>query len=75
MNATNEIKIGTKVEVALTPDAPLCQTAWWPTGTVTGTVQKIYKNGTVLVAIDQIRNGSQDRKKSMNFSATDLKSI
>jgi hypothetical protein len=39
---------------------------WIPAGPLTGTVQKVFKNGKVAVAIDQIRNGSADGLHTLN---------
>jgi hypothetical protein len=39
---------------------------WIPVGPLTGTVQKVFKNGKVAVAIDQIRNGSADGLHTLN---------
>jgi len=38
----------------------------------TGTVQKTYKNGRVLVAIDQLRNRSEDGRKSILLDVAQL---
>jgi hypothetical protein len=68
MNSTHELQIGERVRIEIPADSSLYQTKWWPKkGPVTGTVQKIFKNGTVAVAIDQIRNFSADGKHTMHI--------
>jgi hypothetical protein len=39
---------------------------------VTGTVQKIFKNGNVAVAIHQIRNFSEDGLHTMHFPISEV---
>lgn len=58
---------GTKVHVTTPAGADLLTTKWWPKGEVTGTVQKLYKNGNAAVAIDQIRNFSADGLHTINL--------
>lgn len=62
-----ELRIGTKVSITTPPDADVLKTKWWPKGQVTGTIQKLYKNGNAAVAIDQIRNFSADGLHTMNI--------
>lgn len=45
---------------------------WIPVGTLTGTVQKLFKNGKIAVAVDQIGNQSEDGKHTMHFSRARL---
>lgn len=63
----NEIQIGSRVLVVLPEDAPLRGTQWYPKGEVTGEVQRIFKNGTAAVAIDQIRNSSADGRHELHL--------
>lgn len=70
MNNTNttQVTVGCKVSVTVPQDAPLLRTAWWPKEKiVTGTVQKIFKNGLVAVAIDQLGNRSEDGKHTIHL--------
>lgn len=46
---------------------------WWPKGLVTGTIQKLFKNGSGQVAIDQIKNRSEDGRKTMILPLTWMK--
>ncbi len=39
---------------------------------VTGVITKVFKNGTLLVAINEMRNGSEDGKRSMHVNKDDL---
>ena len=43
-----------------------------PTPILTGTIEKVFKNGKFSAAIDQLKNRSADGKKSMHFSKGDL---
>jgi len=66
----------TRVKIVAPPDAYIWTTKWWPQrGDVTGTVQKTFKNGKVAVAIDQLRNRSDDGRKTMNLPAEWLQPI
>jgi hypothetical protein len=57
----NTLAVGANVKIMLPPDSPFLQTKWWPkAGEVTGTVQKVFKNGRVAVAVHQIANSSGD---------------
>ena len=68
MNAT--FQVGQRVEIRIPADHCLHGTAWWPKqGPVTGTVQKVFKNGKVAVAIDQIWNKSEDHRHTINWSS------
>lgn len=69
------MQVGDKVKIVLNDNDPLYGTVWWPKGQVTGVVQKIFKNGKVMVAIDQLPNRSDDGKSSMNFPANELQII
>jgi hypothetical protein len=72
--ATVTLAVGMKVEIVLADDAPLYTTAWWPKRgvRVTGTVTKLFKNGMANVAIDQLRNRSEDGLHTMRMDAADL---
>ena len=67
------LRVGQKVKVVIPADHCLYTTQWWPKRgvEVTGTVQKLFKNGKVAVAIDQLRNKSEDGRHTMNWSSTD----
>lgn len=67
---------GDKVEIRVAADSPLYQTNWWPkSGKVTGTVQKVFKNKKIAVAVDQVKNSSEDRRHTMNFDSCELFSL
>lgn len=68
MSNPHHFQIGDRVTVRVPATAPLAAVAWWPKGEVTGTVQKLFKNGKVAVAIDQIRNRSADGCHTMHLS-------
>lgn len=66
----SELQVGERVEFRIPDDHALHTTQWWPkTGPVTGTVQKVYKNGNVAVAVDQLRNLSADGLYTLHISA------
>jgi hypothetical protein len=72
---TNEMPlIGETVQIVIDDDSPLYTTKWWPKHgqPVTGTVQKIFKNGNVAVAIHQIRNFSEDGLHTMHFPISEV---
>ncbi len=59
-------EVGQTVKIETSPDLARCR--WWPkSGDITGTVQKVYKNGKVMVAVHQLRNRSEDGCHSLNF--------
>lgn len=68
MNQT-QFQVGDRVEIRIPDDHDLYRTEWWPKkGTrVTGTVQKLFKNGKIAIAIDQLGNKSEDRKHTINW--------
>jgi hypothetical protein len=70
---TTNLTVGQKVEIRIPDDHCLYTTAWWPKRgvQVTGEVQKIFKNGKVAVAVDQVKNKSEDRRHTMNWESTD----
>lgn len=72
---TTTYQIGERVLVEYPADHVLFTTKWWPKfgETVTGTVQKVFKNGRVAVAIDQLPNRSEDGKSTMNVPAEHLR--
>jgi hypothetical protein len=63
------MQVGTRVEVRLPDDSDLYECRWWPRRGVriTGTVQKVFRNGKVAVAVDQLRNRSEDGCGTMHF--------
>ncbi len=64
---------GDKVKIVLPADADLFKTVWWPKdGNTTGIVQKVFKNGKVAVAVDQLPNRSRDGRATMHFDANEL---
>lgn len=70
---TQDLTPGTKVEIYIDTDSPLYACTWWPAeGTVTGTVKKVHKNGKVAVAVDQLHNWSDDRRRILHFQASEL---
>jgi hypothetical protein len=72
---TTKLEVGMKVEIRLPDDHVLYTTAWWPKKgefeKLTATVQKVFKNGKVMIAIDQFRNKSEDGKHSMRWSSVE----
>lgn len=76
MTSTPTPAIGTAVEIQLPPAHALNMTKWWPkTGPVTGTVQRVFKNGQVAVAIDQLGNRSEDGHRTLHLAAAFLTSL
>lgn len=63
---------GTTVEIVLPVGHSLYSTLWWPDGTVTGTVTRVFKSGDVAVSVHQLANGSKDHFKTMHFAADQL---
>lgn len=88
MTKTQNLTPGTKVRIVVSENSPFLACAWWPTTAerdgrfgsvwvrrsdeVTGTVQKVFKNGSANVAVDQIRNGSDDGLKTLSFKVVEL---
>lgn len=72
MTTTRKLAPGDKVQIIPTPGGDFERCAWWPKGTVTGTVQKVFKNGKVAVAVDQLRNWGGDGLKTLHFDQKDL---
>jgi hypothetical protein len=67
------LKVGERVAIVIPEASILYNTAWWPkTGPVTGTVQKVFKNGKVAVAVDQLHNWGGDGLRTMHFQADDI---
>jgi hypothetical protein len=91
MTTTQNLTPGTKVRIIVSANSPFLACAWWPTTAerdgrfgsvwvrrateVTGTVQKVYKNGSAAVAVDQIRNASEDGLKTLSFKVTELEAM
>jgi len=69
MTTKYNVEVGQKVEIIVPDGHVLYSTAWWPKKgvRVTGTVQKLFKNGKVAVAVDQLRNRSEDGKHTCHF--------
>lgn len=65
---------GDKVRIVLAADADLLRTAWWPKGETTGTIQKVFKNGKVAVAVHQLRNvwDGGDGLRTLHFRRENL---
>ena len=69
MKATS-LRVGRTVEIRIPEGHVLNRTAWWPkSGKVTATVQKVFRNGKVALAIHQIRNSSADGCHTLNWSS------
>lgn len=62
------MEVGSKVRIQVPADHAVLTTSWFPKSGATGTIQKMFKNGTVAVAVDQLRNGSDDGKVTLHFS-------
>lgn len=73
------LEAGQKVQIVIADDSPLHGCVWWPKGEITGTVQKIFKNGKVAVAVHQIRNEAKsktaDGYKTLHFGNSNTKLI
>lgn len=65
---------GRKVKITPSPGSGFTKCVWWPKGEVTGTIQKCFKNGTISVAVDQLKNlrDSGDGLRTLHFAAIDL---
>lgn len=64
------MEVGQKVRITTTEWLAQCQ--WWPKEGATGTVQKVFKNGKVAVAVDQVKNRSEDGCWTGHFKAAQL---
>lgn len=65
---TQALEIGTVVRVEVPADDPLMTTSWWPkAGPVFGTVERVFKNGRVAVAVHDLHNFSDDRMKTLHI--------
>lgn len=74
--AHNSLAVGDTVRIAIPADHDLMTTQWWPkTGATTGTVQKLFKNGQIAVAVHQLRNRSADGFRTLQFSAESLEKV
>jgi len=71
------MQVGDMVRIIDADRGGFSKCLWWPTGQVTGTVQKIFKNGQVAVAIHQLRNvnDSGDGLRTLHFRLSDLEVI
>jgi hypothetical protein len=71
---TTALKVGDKVHIILADGHPLFTTQWWPRQGVetTGTVQKVFKNGKVAVAVHQLRNRSEDGCHTLHFTPSEM---
>ncbi|ATI15701.1 hypothetical protein [Bordetella phage vB_BbrM_PHB04] len=69
----NDMKVGDKVKVIRTPDSFYNRVLWWPDSGMTGTVEAIFKNGSIRVACDQLRNKSEDGKISKTFKKDEMR--
>lgn len=66
------MKVGDKVKVTRTENSFFHRVQWWPLGDVTGTIEKVCKNGKIRVACDQFRNTSNDGRVSKYFEPQDV---
>jgi len=66
------MKVGDRVKV--TDDGIFAKADWYPKGRATGTVQKVFKNGKVAVAIDQLRqiHDSGDGLRTLHYPSRSL---
>lgn len=46
--------------------------AQWPNNPTTATVERVFKNGTVAVALDHVRNFSDDGRKTVHVPSVYL---
>lgn len=65
------MKAGDKVKVIRTENSFWRDVKWWPNDGMTGTVQKVFANGSVRVACHQLPNHSDDGMISKTFKAKD----
>lgn len=72
---SGDVSSGSKVDVSLPDDSPFLQTKWYPKGPVTGVVQKVFANGNVSVAIDQLRNMSSDGRRTLLVPASAVRAL
>lgn len=70
MEKTLETGMAVKVQVAA--NSPFLSCVWWPKGEVTGKVQKLFKNGQVAVAVDQLYVAGGDNKRTLHFNRSEL---
>lgn len=69
------IKVGDKVKITRNAGSWLNDAIWWPIGDISGTVDRVCKNGAVRVSCDQFHNTSKDNKLSKYFYQEDLVTI
>jgi hypothetical protein len=59
------IQVGQKVEIKNTLPQPWFKKAY--PEFLTGKVEKVFKNGNVAIAVDQLHNRSEDGKRTIHF--------
>jgi len=69
------LQVGQTVRIVIPEGHDLLTTTWWPRGENTGTVQKLFKNGKVAVAVHRLRNRSEDGFTTINFSRDHLEEV
>lgn len=79
MQAANErvflMEKGTSVRIVLSEGHALLTTKWFPKTGATGTVERVFKNGRVAVAVNEVRNFSNDGLKTLHFEASEVEEI
>ena len=64
---------GDKVQITDKSAFDTCM--WWPAGIVTGTVQKVFKNGFVAVAVHQLPLAGGDGLRTLHIKRHQLITI
>lgn len=74
MSAT--FRPGDRVTIIPTEGSAILSAKWFPTsGRATGVVERTFKNGKVAVAVDQVRNFSDDGRWTGHFLASEVHQI
>ena len=59
--------VGTKVNITIPQGEYLLECRWIPGPALTGTIQRLFKDSRAAVAIDQLRNRSQDGRRTLHL--------
>lgn len=66
------MKPGDQVKIERTKGSLYANAVWWPASGLTGTVQKVFANGSVKVACHQLPNHSDDKMISKTFKPANV---
>lgn len=74
---TTELEAGLKVRIVLPADSPFREVSWIADpDALTGTVQRVFKNGKVAVAVDQLRTwDSKDGLRTLHFAQEEVEPV